>query len=145
MILRLLVALALIIFGVQTLFGEPPFSPKGYAQFISLFMGFTATILLYIARTNIRIRRQFAKRPEVNREFVWTISDQGINTCTAVSKSEFQWSLYQKIISIPAGFVFMLSEQHYNFLPTRAFSSPADIENLKTLARQHATDFKEVK
>ncbi len=39
----------------------------------------------------------------------------------------------------------MPNAQVFHILPTRAFSSPADIENLKILARQHATDFKELK
>ena len=90
-------------------------------------------------------RRQFTRHPETNMEMVYSITDVAIRFESEVSTIETRWRAFKKIVSAPEGFVFMPTSQSFHFLPIRAFSSPADIENLKTLARQHAADFKEVR
>jgi hypothetical protein len=103
-----------------------------------------AVALLAKALTqNLLLRRQFSKRPDANVEVEWVVSDHGIVASTPHSKSEIQWSAFQRVIFAPAGFVFMPNRQIFHFLPIRAFESPEDIGNLKSLARQHATEFKE--
>lgn len=91
------------------------------------------------------IRRQFAKRPDANLEIVWTFSETGIATSSSLSESEIKWPTFYKVLATPKGFLFMPNQQTFHFIPTRAFESPADIENLKTLARQCAREFKELK
>lgn len=90
------------------------------------------------------VRRQFAKRPDANQEIEWEISETGITISASNAMTEAKWSAFQMIIFTPAGFLFMSNSQIFHIIPTRAFATPMDIENLKTLARQHATLFKEV-
>jgi hypothetical protein len=90
------------------------------------------------------LRRQFNKRPDANAGVEWIISDQGIVFSTPLSKGEIQWSAFQKIVATPKGFLFMPNRQIFHFIPVRAFETPADVENLNTLARQHAKEFKEL-
>ena len=91
------------------------------------------------------IRRQFAKRPDANQEIACEFSESGIATSSSNAKSEIKWPAFYKVLATPAGFLFMPNAQIFHFIPKRAFASPADIETLKTLARQHATEFKELK
>ncbi len=91
------------------------------------------------------VRRQFAKRPDANVEIEWIFTEQGISTSSSAHKSEIQWSVFQRVISTSAGFLFMPNRQIFHFIPARAFETPADIENLKILTRRHASDFKELK
>ncbi|MES2922571.1 MAG: YcxB family protein [Verrucomicrobiota bacterium] len=91
------------------------------------------------------VRRQFAKRPDANMEIEWTFSEVAVKSATTDSKFEVQWSVFHKVISTPKGFLFMSNARVFHFIPHRAFATPADIEDLKTLARQHATRFKEKK
>lgn len=113
------------------------------------YLAFSITLpVAIIVREAIQswlLRRQFSKRPDANAEVEWTLSDQGIVSSTPLSKGEIQWSAFQRVISTPSGFLFMPNRQIFHFIPTRAFETPTDIENLKTLARQHATEFKELK
>ena len=91
------------------------------------------------------VRRQFAKRPDANAELEWNFAEQAISTSSSHAKSEIKWPAFQKVISTPVGFIFMPTAQIFHFIPNRAFASPADIESVRTLARQHATEFKELK
>jgi hypothetical protein len=89
------------------------------------------------------IRRRFAKRPDSGTEVVWEISDAGISTSTAQSKSENLWTSLQQVVSTPEGFLFMPNTEIFYFIPHRAFESGMDIERLKELARRCAAKFKE--
>lgn len=90
-------------------------------------------------------RRVFATHPEIDMRMVYSISESSIRFESEVSTTETTWKAFQKVIYAPEGFLFMPISNSFHVLPIRAFSSPSDIENLKTLARQHSTDFKEVK
>lgn len=91
------------------------------------------------------IRRQFAKRPDANEEIAWEFSEAGIATSSSNAKSEIKWPAFYRVLATPAGFLFMPNHQIFHFIPNRAFASSADIETVKSLARQHATVFKEMK
>lgn len=91
------------------------------------------------------IRRQFAKRPDSGLEIVWEISENGISAHSTHSKSEIQWSAFQRVVSTPAGFLFMPNAQIFHILPNRAFADDGEIAKLKNLARRLAKDFKELK
>ena len=91
------------------------------------------------------LRRQFAKRPDANHEVEWKISNEKIHISTPDAKTEVLWPAFQRVISTPAGFLFMPNKQIFHFIPIRAFDSPSDIEKLKEMARKHARTFKELK
>lgn len=112
-----------------------------------LALSITLPIAIVVRKTiqTWLLRRQFSKRPDANAQVEWIISDQGIVASTPLSKGEIQWSAFQKIVATPKGLLFMPNRQIFHFIPARAFETPADMENLKSLARQHATDFKELK
>lgn len=146
--IRILVLVAISYWGYQIQGSN--MTNKHTWVFVGLIVGLIGLGVLIgipVARWTSKyiIRREFAKRPDANMEIVWTISDQGIQTSTTVSKGEIQWGAFQKVIFTPAGFLFMPSAKIFHILPTRAFSSQADIENLKTLARAHVAVFKELK
>lgn len=90
-------------------------------------------------------RRGFGMHPEIGKEMVFSVTDDSIRLVSDISTTDTQWKAFKKVVAAPEAFIFMLSSRHFHILPTRAFSSPTDIENLKTLCRQHANDFKEVK
>ena len=117
------------------------------ASFISglILLGFIIGVPLARMISSFLIRRQFGKRPDAGTEIVWEISEAGISTISAHSKSENQWSSLQKVVVTPAGFLFMPNSQIFHFIPNRAFAKPEDVENLKQLARHCAIEFKEVK
>ena len=108
-------------------------------MFVIMLVGLATTLI-----SNFLTRRRFPKLLDANREINWTISDTEIQISSTHSQATFDWVAFQRILFTRAGFLFMANEQIFHFIPTRAFSTPADIENLKTLARQHATDFKEM-
>lgn len=91
------------------------------------------------------IRRQFAKRPDAGSEVVWEISENGIATHCAHSKAEIQWDAFQRVVSTPAGFLFMPDTQIFHFLPNRAFADIVEMDRLKDLARRLAKDFKVIR
>lgn len=125
---------------------EHPFSASA-ALFTVGILIFTIIIAvsLTIQISKYNLRREFAKRPDANMEILWILSAAGIQTKSTNLKAELNWPVFQKIISAPAGFIFMPNSQIFHFIPIRAFSSAEDIENLKTLAREHAAVFKELK
>ncbi len=90
------------------------------------------------------IRRQFAKRPDADEEIFWEMSENGIATHSAHSKAEIQWNAFQRVISTPAGFLFMPNAQIFHFLPSRAFANDGEIAKLKELASRMAMEFKEL-
>ncbi|MEO5914896.1 MAG: YcxB family protein [Luteolibacter sp.] len=90
------------------------------------------------------IRRYFDSLRETE-EIKWTTSESGIEVITTNSRWELKWLGIPCVISTPDGFLYQFDSKNYYFLPSRAFSTPVDIENIKALARQHATDFKELK
>ncbi|HEX7261398.1 MAG TPA: YcxB family protein [Luteolibacter sp.] len=139
--IRIALGIALIGFGIRKyLLGDPL-----WVFFLSFAIILPIALLVKSVIQKQLIRRQFSKRPDANAEVAWTVTDQGISASSPHSKSEIQWSAFQRVIATPAGFLFMPNRQIFHFIPTRAFETPADIENLKTLARQHAKEFKEMK
>lgn len=126
-------------------------SPTAFHTNLEVFGIFLAAICvslitLFLCRQfgALFVRRQFANLPNANQEIAWAFSEREITIVTPIAKSEVQWSVFPKVISTSKGYVFVSDNQACGFIPTRAFETPADIENLKTLARQHATDFKEL-
>lgn len=118
------------------------------ASLISLLIPlcvFIAALFLLKGIVLFMIRRQFAKRPDANQDVVWEFSKSGIVVSSRNSKSEIKWPHFDKVLATPAGFLFMPIAQVLHFIPHRAFESAADIENLKTLARQCAREFKQLK
>lgn len=91
------------------------------------------------------IRRQFAKRPDADSEVVWMFSEDGIAIHCAHSKAEIHWDAFQRVVSTPAGFLFMPNAQIFHFLPNRAFADDGEIAKLKDLARRLANEFKELR
>jgi hypothetical protein len=91
------------------------------------------------------IRRQFAKRPDAGSEVVWEISENGIATHSAHSKAEIQWDAFQRVVSTPAGFLFMPNAQIFHFLPNRAFADDGEMDKVRDLARRLAKEFKEIR
>ena len=89
------------------------------------------------------IRRYHAAVVGANHEITWTFSEQGIHGLTTDSESHCKWAAYPSVISTPDGFIFKSSSQLFYFIPNRAFATPADIADLRTLARQCATHFEE--
>ncbi|MEO7101201.1 MAG: YcxB family protein [Luteolibacter sp.] len=131
---------------VATLFLPDGFRLSDYltAEIIRVIL-LTILVVDAIAETTFtsKIRRGFAKRADANQmEIAWTVSETDIHVSSPHSNTEFVWPAFQRIVSTADGFIFMTTEQNFYFLPTRAFSSPADIENFKVLARGHATEFK---
>jgi hypothetical protein len=150
--LILLLAVAFVMFMFGLLNGSQPKHDSGaihLSSSLTVFGVLIGVILFalplgkYIAaRIN---RRQFAKRPDADEDILWECSDTGIVTSSSNTQSEIKWAAFYKVLATPAGFLFMPNAQIFHFIPNRAFGSPADIESLKTLARQHARDFKVMK
>jgi len=105
---------------------------------------FPISFLLVKLMNKSIVRRYFASLRDTE-EIQWTTSESGIEVITTNSRWELKWPGIPCVVSTPEGFLYQTDSKNYYFVPTRAFSSPADIENLKTLVRQHATDFKELK
>lgn len=139
---------ALAAFSIGLLKSAPLDSKHGVlAAFIIgglILLGILIGVPLAKMISRFLIRRQFAKRPDAGTEVVWEMSEDGIATHSAHSKAEIQWSAFQRVISTPAGFLFMPNTQIFHFLPNRAFANYAEIARLKDLARRMAKDFKEL-
>lgn len=110
-----------------------------------LLLGVLIGVPIAKLTTRFLVRREFAKHPYPNGEMDWIFAEGCIHICTPISKSEVQWAAFNKVVASPVGFFFIIDAERFHFIPIRAFSSPADIENLKILASQHAADFKECK
>jgi cytochrome c oxidase assembly factor CtaG len=94
--------------------------------------------------TRYLTRREFAKRPDANIAISWTFAEDLIHTLSSSGKAEIQWSAFQSVLHTPAGFLFIPNRQMFHLIPTRAFANPAEIENLKSLARRQAAEYKEI-
>lgn len=88
-------------------------------------------------------KREFAKRPDANIEIRWEITAEKIVITTDLSRSEMEWSIFYKVISVKAGFLFLPNAQIFQFIPNRAFAVENDIQRLRQLAALHAKDYKE--
>ncbi len=108
-----------------------------------LITAFPISMLVIRKMNHAAIRRYHAAVVGADHEITWTFSEQGIHGLTSDSESHCKWSAYPTVIFTPDGFIFKSSNQLFYFIPNRAFSSPADIKNLKELARQCATSFEE--
>lgn len=105
----------------------------------------TAVILVKVLISPSLRQREFNKRPDANQEIAWSIDNENITIISPDTRSEVRWTHFYKVVSTPVGFLFMPNAQIFQFIPNRAFLIPADIEKLKTLARDHAKDYKEIR
>ena len=110
---------------------------------LTILLGVIIGVPLARMISSFLIRRQFSKRPDAGMEIIWEISEAGISTSSALSKSEIQWSAFQKVVATPAGFLFMPNVEIFHFIPNRAFENKMKIERLKELARRYAAQFKD--
>ncbi|MBC7981425.1 MAG: YcxB family protein [Armatimonadetes bacterium] len=110
----------------------------GFATFVGI------TIVTRLVRPYL-LKREFASRHDAHEEIEWQFSQQQITINSTDGKSDLQWSAFQKVLSTPAGFLFLSTAQIFHFVPRRAFASEADIEFVISLARTHAREFKELK
>ena len=81
------------------------------------------------------IRRQFAKRPDQNREVEWEIGAEKLAVRSSVGHSEFGWEALIKVVRTPSSILLYSLEQYYHLLPRRGFASDAEFERLWEIAQ----------
>ena len=108
-----------------------------------IIMAFPISMLVTRQMHNAAIRRYHAAVVGADLEITWTFSEQGIHGLTSDTESHCKWAAFPSVIVTADGFIFKSSSQLFYFIPNRAFATPAEIEDLKTLARQCAPHFEE--
>ena len=91
-----------------------------------------------------KVRRQFAKRPDKDREIEWEIAPDKILVRSSLGHSEFCWERFTKCVQTPSGLMFYPVDQIFHFLPRRGFSSDADFEQVAELAKSKIQRFSHV-
>jgi hypothetical protein len=83
------------------------------------------------------VQRQFRQRTDQDDEFVWQFTRENIQINTSHSRTECDWSAFQKIVKTPDGYLIYPNPQIFHWLPREAFASDVEFARLSQLAEEH--------
>lgn len=97
--------------------------------------------LLYPLLRRWRIRFQFKRRPDADKEIHWRFSDEGIRIESFGGQSELQWDFFAKIIQTSRGLLFFPNNQVFHWVPRHGFAAESDYEQTIAWAKTKARRF----
>jgi YcxB-like protein len=98
----------------------------------------SALWIFYPFLFSFRARRDFAKHPNLGREYVLRVEDNGLHMSSDVSQGGGKWSAYTKFRETPNLFVLYAGARLFFALPKRFFSSEQQTDFRELLIRNVA-------
>lgn len=107
---------------------------------VAVWTGFPFQILIRKA-----VIKAYAKRPDRDLPFVYTISQEGLKHQCDIASTDLDWRAFTRVVRSAQGFLLYFSETQVHWLPVRGFENPADVDRFAALAKEKITDYKDAR
>ncbi|MCY7329490.1 MAG: YcxB family protein [Saprospiraceae bacterium] len=118
-----LMGFALLFVGVQVFLNGP--QALLYLLVIVVF-----AIFMYFS-TQRSIRKVFEMSPHLNLPLRYHITEDEFQVITDEVQNSYPWDMFWKAREVPEWFLLHQNERVYNYVPKRAFNSPAEVEEFR--------------
>lgn len=76
---------------------------------------------------------QWRANPQLHEEFQLTLTPEQLHIKAVTSDSTLQWECYSKYYESESVFLLLQGKRMYNIIPKRAFTSPEQMEEMRSL------------
>lgn len=87
------------------------------------------------------IRRQFAKRPDRDLEFVWRIAPDRIAVSSRLAQGEYAWEALTKVTRTPDGLMLYATDHIFHWLPRHGFACDDEFDRAVAIAKAKIRQF----
>lgn len=77
------------------------------------------------------IRKGFEMSPHLHTPLRYHITDADFQVLTEEEQNTYSWSMFWKAREVPGWFLLHQNERVYNYVPKRAFNSPAEVDEFR--------------
>jgi len=118
-----LMGFALLFVGVQVFL-------NGLQALLYLLVIVVFAIFMYFS-TQRSIRKVFEMSPHLNLPLRYHITEDEFLVITDEVQNSYTWDAFWKAREVPEWFLLHQNERVYNYVPKRAFNSPAEVEEFR--------------
>jgi len=118
-----LMGFALLFVGVQVFL-------NGLQALLYLLVIVVFAIFMYFS-TQRSIRKVFEMSPHLNLPLRYHITEDEFQVITDEVQNSYTWDAFWKAREVPEWFLLHQNERVYNYVPKRAFNSPAEVEEFR--------------
>lgn len=125
------VALGCVVFGVWSIIEGNKYTGWGLLGLVAVLVGIVA-ISRYVVPKYV-YRNSILEKGEYNFDF----SNEGIHYTSNKIDSQFQWSMFTKVVKGSEHFLIYYGRNQFIIIPKRAFKSAEDLELFNELLKEH--------
>ena len=85
-------------------------------------------------------RRNFAKSPRANQDYLFEIDEDGFRATSHDEDAHLHWPVFTKVVEFADGYLIYQGPQVFNWIPLTSLEDPSQAAALGDLLRKHIDD-----